>query len=691
MDNINYYDVLDYKGSMNNFITNEPYSDNYIKLGLKWSTLPLYTDINKIKQFFELLNTKQVILVISGTGSGKTVFIPKYFLKYLITMNMSGKIAITNPKQITTYNNAVYGAMTLDIKLGNEVGYAYKDAPKNSHDNNTRLLYATDGLIISIINTKDRLLSEYAGIIIDEAHERNVQIDFLLKYLKDILIERTDFKIIIMSATINPEVFNKYYNIEGINYGEIEILTKPNFPIEQIWNDKEININKYLKYIKSKYNNVPEYITLAMNKVIDIINKKDSNSKNDILIFVPTVSDTNIGCKLLELKTKNKSMCIELHSKTDDAEKEQATQINDNQTKIIFSTNVAESSLTFDGLLYVIDTGLELSNTFDSVHNMFVVKKIMTSQSQIIQRIGRTGRTMPGIAYHLYTQAQFNKLKKYPDPEILITDLTDKILILFQNKNIEELQLFLNNLITKPQQEQIDNSIYKLLFYNLISFSNNGYITKIGKRVSLIKSIDFILAYGILISKFLNCQSEIIIIAAIIDTIENIDKLFKYPGIKLKEFQNYIFPYSYINSDHITILNIYNKLYKNNITKYLDIDIFHKINKTIKKINNMLKDIIMDDALNEKFKLISISPFDNIEDNILFILYKMYKLNLIFQNETKNFMNNIKGTIEFSSATKIDNTNDDKTYYICHNVVNRFNKQLFVCCTEIPKRIIMKE
>uniref|UniRef100_A0A6C0H7W0 Helicase ATP-binding domain-containing protein n=1 Tax=viral metagenome TaxID=1070528 RepID=A0A6C0H7W0_9ZZZZ len=691
MDKINYYDVLDYKGSMNNFITNEPYSDNYIKLGLKWSTLPLYTDINKIKQFFELLNTKQVILVISGTGSGKTVFIPKYFLKYLITMNMSGKIAITNPKQITTYNNAVYGAMTLDIKLGNEVGYAYKDAPKNSHDNNTRLLYATDGLIISIMNTKDRLLSEYAGIIIDEAHERNVQIDFLLKYLKDILIERTDFKIIIMSATINPEVFNKYYNIEGINYGEIEILTKPNFPIEQIWNDKEINIDKYLKYIKSKYNNVQEYITLAINKVIDIINKKDSNSKNDILIFVPTVSDTNIGCKLLELKTTNKPVCIELHSKTDEADKDQATQINNDHTKIIFSTNVAESSLTFDGLLYVIDTGLELSNTFDSVHNMFVVKKIMTSQSQIIQRIGRTGRTMPGIAYHLYTQAQFNKLKKYPDPEILITDLTDKILILFQNKNIEEVQLFLNNLITKPHQEQIDNSIYKLLFYNLISFSNNGYITKIGKRVSLIKSIDFILAYGILISKFLNCQSEIIIIAAIIDTVENLDKLFKYPIIKLKEFKNYIFPYSYINSDHITILNIYNKLYKNNMTKYLDIEIFNKINKTIKKINNMVNDIIIDDALNEKFKLISIIPFDNIEDNILFILYKMYKLNLIFQNETKNFMNNVKGTLEFSSATKIDNINADKSYYICHNVVNRFNKQLFVCCTEIPERIIIAD
>jgi len=492
-----------------------------------------------------------------------------------------------------------------------------------------------------------------------------------------------------MSATINSEVFNKYYNIDGINYGEIEILTKPNFPIEQIWIDKEINIDKYLKYAKNKHTNISEYLTLVLNKAIDIINNSDSNSKNDILIFVPTVSDTNIGCKLLELKTKNKTICIELHSKTDEAEKNQATEINNNdQIKIIFSTNVAESSLTFDGLLYVIDTGLELSNTFDSVHNMFIIKKIMTSQSQIIQRIGRTGRTMPGIAYHLYTQAQFNKLKKYPEPEILITDLTDKILILFQNKNIEEVQLFLNNLITKPHQAQIDNSIYKLLFYNLISFSNNGYITKIGKRVSLIRSIDFILAYGILISKFLNCQSEIIIIAAIIDTIENLDKLFKYPKNKLKEFQNYIFPYSYINSDHITILNIYNKLYKNNMTKYLDIEIFHKINKTIKKINNMVNDIDIDDALNEKFKLISILPFDNIEDNILFILYKMYNLNLIFQNETTKFMNNVKGTLEFSLATKIDNTNVDKNYYICHNVVNRFNKQLFVCCSEIPKRII---
>ena len=153
----NYKDILDKDGKDRNFISGKEYSEKYIELAKKWSQLPLYTDYKNIEKFFNLLHTKQVILLISGTGSGKTVFIPKFFYKYVVSQSINGKIAITNPKQLTTLNNAKYGAITLDIELGNEVGYGYKDAPKNSKSNISRLLYVTDGLLISIINSKDKL------------------------------------------------------------------------------------------------------------------------------------------------------------------------------------------------------------------------------------------------------------------------------------------------------------------------------------------------------------------------------------------------------------------------------------------------------------------------------------------------------------------------------------------------------
>jgi pre-mRNA-splicing factor ATP-dependent RNA helicase DHX15/PRP43 len=668
----NYKDILDKDGKDKNFISGKEYSEKYIELAKKWSQLPLYTDYKNIEKFFNLLHTKQVILLISGTGSGKTVFIPKFFYKYVVSQSINGKIAITNPKQLTTLNNAKYGAITLDIELGNEVGYSYKDAPKNSRSNISRLLYVTDGLLISIINSKDKLLKDYIGVIIDEAHERNIQIDFLLKHLKDIVLIRPEFKVIIMSATINSEVFSKYYNIDKIKYGEIEISGKPNFPIDRIWAPTE-----YEKFLE-------KYIKIALNTCIDILNK----DRKDIIIFVPLTSDTNLGCILLNNRNIN-TLCLEMHSKISEANKELAVEKNiSDKPKVIFTTNVAESSITFDGLLYVIDTGLELVNYFDPNTSSQIIKKVYTTQSQIIQRIGRVGRTMPGIAYHLYTEEQFKNFTQFPQPSILTSDITQNILELMKFYNIKQLQEFLNDLITIPSQIQINYSILKLQFCNCIGFINDdeGIITSVGKAILKLRNLDIISAYAILISKYLNCQDDIIIIMAIINTDNSLDKLFDY--IKLKKFRKYIHPYSYTNSDHLTILNIYKILYKNNKTNYLDLSIFKNIDKRIKSIYKCLE--YFNDSHYEylnKYKLIDIEPFENNDYNILYVLYKAYNFNLIKNNKTINLINNIEAKLEFNKAT-VNNIDNNDNYFICNNIINIFGKQLFTCCTEIPKNII---
>ena len=668
----NFIDILDKEGKNRNFINGKKYSNNYIELAKYWSKLPLYTDVKNIELFFNLLETKQVILLISGTGSGKTVFVPKFFYKYILINKLEGRIAVTNPKQLTTFNNADYGAKTLDIKLGDEVGYKYKNSPSESVSDITRLLYVTDGYILTLAKSKDKLLSEYIGIIVDEAHERNVQIDFLLKYLKDIVLIRPEFKVIIMSATINADVFKNYYDIDKIKYGQIEISGSPNFPIDRIWAHES-----YEHYIEN-------YLKIALQKCIEILN----SDKKDMIIFVPTTRDTTTGCIILKNRNIN-SLCLEIHAKTSVENKELAVTKNISDTpKVLMSTNVAESSITFDGLIYVIDTGLELVNHFDSINGTQKIMKTFTSQSQIIQRIGRVGRTMPGIAYHLYTEEEFKGFNIYPEPNIITTDITSEILNLFKIYNVDNLQQFLNDLITIPTQSQIDYSINKLFFYKCIGFPGEhpGRITSIGKAILKISDIDLISAYAIILSKYLNCQKEMIIIMGILNYIDfTLDKLFDY--IKLNEFRKYIHKHSYDNSDHLTIYNIYQKLYKKNKYTYLNVKTFQNIDKLISNIYKGVNKLTDNDYdyLN-KYELITIPPFDNLDNNILYVLYKAYQFNLIKNNTTINFTNNIEGKLDFHTATVVNLNNDN--YTIAHGIINRFGKQLFTCCTEIPNAFI---
>ena len=232
------FDPLNYNNKNVNFLNNNKYSNEYWNYIKKISQFQIYSDRLKLKELFDLFENKQVILIISGTGSGKTVLIPKLLLKYMHDKQDNKITAITNPKILTTINNAEYGAKTLDIKLGQEVGYMFKDVQIKS--DKTKLLYMTDGLVLSMILKKDPLLLNYNSIIIDEAHERQVQIDFLLYFLKQIVIKRPEFKVIIMSATINAEVFKNYYNEENIKYGEMFYPGTPNYSIEQIWLNKKI-------------------------------------------------------------------------------------------------------------------------------------------------------------------------------------------------------------------------------------------------------------------------------------------------------------------------------------------------------------------------------------------------------------------------------------------------------------------
>ena len=731
--NKNLDDILDINGEGLNFINNQPFTTEYKELATKWGKLPMYKDKKSIKRFFDLLDTCSVILLVSGTGSGKTVLVPKFVLKYVMSMGLKGKIAVTNPKTLTTIYNAEYGAKTLDIELGHEVGYRYSGSPSNVVSDDTRLIYCTDGLILAIILAGDPLLKDYEGIIIDEAHERQINIDILLKLIKDLIIKRPTFKLIIMSATINTSVFRNYFNTKEIKYGEMEVSGESNYAIKQNWLSPKIHVNR------------SNYIDIAVDQILQILNTTD---KGDILVFIPLTNDAIRGCMLLKSKCpstlKTKSLrcdqiyCVEVYAKMKSENKELAVskdlyKTHGYERKVIFATNVAESSITFDGLVFVIDSGMELASYYDYKANSNVVTKNYTSQAQIKQRIGRAGRTQEGIAYHLYTEKSYDKFNLYPIPNINVIDLTNNILSFFKNSRVlKNIIILVEGLITIPTIEHFISGLYKLHFINAIKMiksddfdSNksssddklllkyddiewkkihsyndldelmNGTMTTIGHSLLRFRSTSVIAALTILMSYYMDCQNEIICIMAITEiTNGNLNSLFHYNKKQTNMVQSYFKPYIYNGSDHLTAYNIYTKLYLNAETQYLNKKTFKAIRKQIIKLEKYANSIKKEkyDYIQQKYKIIMKKPYTDFIQNIIYVLALSHYYNLIKQDATMyysslNFLLNSKAMLEFIDI--MPENVDYLQFAICENLVDAFGKKSFRCNTCIPPNIML--
>ena len=720
----NIKDILDSKGKNKNFLTNEKYTPEYLELAKVWSKFPIYSDAKKLLEFFELVDKNQVVLVVSGTGSGKTVICPKLLLKYFMSNKVEGKIAITNPKILPTVKNAEFSAKCLDVKLGHEVGYAYANAPDESSSEFTKLLYCTDGLLASTILGGDKYLSKYSGVIIDEAHERVINIDILLSLLKEVLFERPEFKLIIMSATIDSKVFKDYYVKDKIKYGELYVSGEPNFPIAHNWLDKDVRVSEW------------NYVDKAFDICINIMESSDSG---DIIVFVPAVTDAIKGCRLLKEQCSNKmkikketcssTYCIEVYGKMDDEMKDLATskdlyKVEGYKRKVIFATNVAESSMTFDGLVYVIDTGLELHSFYNYEINASSIVKQHTTQAQIKQRIGRTGRTANGIAYHLYTEKDYNNFKQYPDTAILLNDLTDIFLqVINYARTLSNVINIFKNLITPPHVKQFINTLYKLYFIDAVkiiagestkvdindinydtikNWSNldqyNGAITSVGYNLLKFRNIytPILSAYAIIISHYMECSREMIIIMGILDeTNAQIKNLFKYQQQEEMNVINYFQPAIVQMSDHLTILNIYNDFYLAGKTKYLQLEVFEKIKNRIDSIIDICNTI--DDekftAMKEKYIRISIPPFKNLNDNIIYSLGLSHYFNLIRKiddnYESQHYLLNSVAKGEFCKLIKkASGTEYAREYAICSGLSDAFGKKSFKCITHISKEIM---
>ena len=424
--------IYDYEGKNKNPLNGKEYSEQYKQLTKFWSKLPAYENIDKC---IKTIKDNDVILVSSGTGSGKTVLVPKFALH---ANNYTGKIIVTLPKKLITKSAAEFSAKTLDVELGEHVGYQYKG--ENVKSSNTNLLYATDGSIISMIKS-DPLIQEIDIILIDEAHERKTQIDILLYLIKNAIIIRKEkklkpLKLIIMSATIDETIFRAYFT--NVDYDYLHLSGKPNFPIEEYFLNESI-IDKGNKYLE-----------VGLEKIEEIVKKNNNNS--DTLFFVTTIKECDDMADKLELLHAD-SFVMPLYSGIPSSleefisNKDKYKEVDPNYKRRIFvATNVAESSLTIDGIVYVIDTGLELNVIYDASRKINIMNTSFITKAQMSQRKGRAGRTQNGFCYHLYTKEEMEKAIEYPDPEIKLIDLKNLCLSLLilgddLNKKIKQAEV----------------------------------------------------------------------------------------------------------------------------------------------------------------------------------------------------------------------------------------------------------
>lgn len=588
--------ILDPKGKNKNPLTNEEYSDNYKKLAEKWSSLPGY---KKRAEVIDEIKKNQIILIVAETGSGKTVLVPKYALHAL---DYNAKIAVTLPKKIVTKSAAEYAAATLDVELGSHVGYKYRGSEDDSSSKETKLLYATDGTIVAKL-LNDPKLEDIDVVIVDEAHERKIQIDFLLYLLKNAMKLRPDFKVIIMSATINSEIFKNYFS--NLKFKQINMSGRTNYPIESVFLKENF-----------PYNEVLDEGFKILQKIIkeDDVNKKGAH---DILFFVTSSNEAHSLCNKLYSINYEDVMCIEVYSGMNNKKKKLAQDKDlykkDGKyvRKLVIATNVAESSLTIDGIKYVIDSGYEFKSMYDPIKRAKILDRKLITQAQAKQRMGRAGRTEPGICYHLYTKSDFeDDMEKFPKPDIKVGDLSGpslKLLNLDKIDGVEKLINIYTEFIEPPSEEYIRSAIMELMRLGAIE---SDKITKLGRMMSEI-GMDPMPALSLILSKIYECSNEMIVILCAINTIKNnIGSIFNDPRRNLKNNKKDREKFNYLTNkineaknklkhkygDHLTLLNIMEKYEKVRFDNkklndwaydhFLKVDVLREISKLVNKIKS---------------------------------------------------------------------------------------------------------
>ncbi|CCW64866.1 unnamed protein product [Phytomonas sp. EM1] len=555
-------------GDDRNPLTGKKYSERYYDILQVRKKLPIYEAKQSIQK---LIHRYQTILLVGETGSGKTTQVPQFVLE----MNPEYGIACTQPRRVAATSVSERVADEMDVNLGEEVGYSIRFDDMSSAK--TRLKYLTDGMLLREAMI-DPLLGKYSVIVLDEAHERTVSTDILIGVIKQLLPKRPDLRVIVMSATLEEKRFQQYF---------------PEAPL--------VHVSGRMFGVKMYYSRAPEanYVEAAIRTATQI---HLYEGEGDILIFLTgedeietTVERLQNGIQMAEHSSANCHRgpvnVLPLYSALPPSQQRKVFLPNSKGTrKIVVATNVAETSLTIDGIVFVIDCGFSKQKVFNPKLRVESLLVTPISQASAQQRSGRAGRTKPGKCFRLYTVKSFETaLLPNTYPEILRCNL-GSIVLNMKKMGIEDLVNF--DFVEPPAPETLMRAL-ELLNY-IGALDDDGNLTLIGNQISEFP-VDPEMASMLYNSPEYGCSDDIARISAML----SVQNPFVTPsnnqrGYALSSRDQFY----HQTGDHLALLNVFNSYYERNRQNptwckenYLNprvmkqaVNIYHQLSSIMKRI-----------------------------------------------------------------------------------------------------------
>ncbi|VEU19901.1 DEKNAAC100440 [Brettanomyces naardenensis] len=434
---------------------------DYLKIKMKARTLledrkklPVY----KVKdRLVPKIISSRVSIVIGETGSGKSTQIPQFLMK-----RCKGAIAVTEPRRVGAINLATRVAEEYGCIIGREVGYSVRFS--NATSRKTRLKYMTDGMLLREMML-DPTLSKYSMVVVDEAHERTILTDMMLGLLKQLVTDKrkhdSEFRIVVMSATLDADKFSHFFDNAPIYFIEGRM-----FPVERLYLQQSV-----------------DDITDAMVKAIIGVNQGER--AGDILCFLPGQDDIDKVTSLLKRlapelpKEAPLIIPLPLYAALPPAQQMKVFErVKPSQRKVILSTNISETSVTVPGIRFVIDSGLRKVKVWRHELGLSTLLTVPISKASASQRTGRAGREAPGKCFRLYKESDYIKLIENTEPEILRSEIVSPVLML-KRLNVENILGW--NWLENPGREALSSALQQL--YSLNALSDTGKITDMGRKM----------------------------------------------------------------------------------------------------------------------------------------------------------------------------------------------------------------
>jgi pre-mRNA-splicing factor ATP-dependent RNA helicase DHX15/PRP43 len=518
----------------NNPFNGNPLSQRYMSILKTRRGLPVHA---QRQEFLELYQQSQILVFVGETGSGKTTQIPQFVL-YDDLPHLNGKmVACTQPRRVAAMSVAERVANEMDVKLGEEVGYSIRFEDMTSQ--NTILKYMTDGMLLrEAMNDHD--LKRYSTIILDEAHERTLATDILMGLLKEVVKRRSDLKIVIMSATLDAQKFQKYFM-------NAPLLAVPGrtHPVEVFYTPEPER----------------DYVEAALRTVLQI---HATEPEGDILLFLTgeeeieeTIRKINLEAdQMLSEMDTGPLKTYPLYGSLPPQQQQKVFEPapppfkpgGKPGRKVIVSTNIAETSLTIDGIVYVVDPGFSKQKVYNPRARLESLLVSPISKASAQQRAGRAGRTRPGKCFRLYTEKAFKTdLNEQSYPEILRSNLASTVLEL-KKLGIDDLVHF--DLMDPPAPETLMRALEELNY--LACLDDEGELTALGRLASDFP-LDPALAVMLISSPEFYCSNEILSLTSLL----SVPQIFSRPASARKRADEMKQLFAHEDGDHLTMLNVY--------------------------------------------------------------------------------------------------------------------------------------